>query len=150
MGFKVWTLGICAAANLYLLGVMVLFAAVVYPQFGAVDRAAFPPLYQAFTGRIGLPVVAWEFLALLTTLPLYFARPAAVPIWAVHALVALAVAYFAITFGWHLPSHRPLAAGDNSEAALAPLLLSQWTRTAVQVAKAGLLVWLSALSVDAR
>ena len=67
----------------------------------------------------------------------------ALPIlWAVHALIALGVAYFAITFGWHVPSHKPLAAGDNSAQALAPLLTSQWVRTAVQAARAGLLVWL--------
>ena len=133
---KTWTLVICSAVNLYLLGVMVFFAAVSYPQLGAVDRAAFPSLYQSLTSRIALPVVVWEFVALLATAALYFARPAAAPIWAVHALMALGVVYFAITFGWHLPSHRALAAGDNSPEALAPLLTSQWTRTAVQAGRA--------------
>ena len=139
---KAWTLVLCSAANLYLLGVMVFFAAVSYPQLGTVDRAAFPSLYQALTSRIGLPVVVWEFAALLATVPLYFARPASTPLWAVHGLIALGVAYFAITFGWHLPSHKALAAGDNSAEALAPLLTSQWIRTVVQAARAGLLIWL--------
>src|SRR4051812_21394249 len=102
MSIKAWTLVACSAANLYLLGVMVLFAAVVYPELGAVERGAFPPLYAAFTGRIGVPVVVFEFVALLTTLPLYASRPEQVPIAAVHALLALGVAYFVITFGWHL------------------------------------------------
>jgi len=62
----------------------------------------------------------------------------------VHALVALGVAYFAITFAWHLPSHRALAAGDNSATALAPLLSSQYARTVVQLVKVGLLSWLLA------
>lgn len=150
MALKDWTLTVCAAVNLYLLGVMVVFAAVAYPQLGAVDRSAFPPLYSAFTGRIGLPVVVWEFVALFATLALYAGRPAAVPAWAVHALLALGVAYFGITFGWHLPSHRALAAGDNSPEALAPLLASQWARTLVQLGRAGLLVWLGAASVAAR
>ena len=148
MTVKVWALAICSGVNLYLLGVMVIFAAVLYPQFSAVDRAAFPPFYQAFNARIGLPVVVWEFAALLTTVPLYLARPAAVPIWAVHALMALAVVYFAITFGWHLPSHRALAAGDNSGDALAPLLLSQWARTGVQLCRSALLIWLGAQLVE--
>jgi hypothetical protein len=61
--------------------------------------------------------------------------------------VGLGVAYFAITFGLHLPSHRALAGGDNSPAALAPLLSSQWARTAVQVLRAGLLSWLGVLAM---
>jgi hypothetical protein len=144
MSLKAWSLVACSAANFYLLGVMVLFAAVLYPQLGAVDRAAFPPLYAAFTSRIGAPVVLFEFAALLLTFPLYLARPEAVPLGAVHLLVALGVAYFAITFGWHLPAHRALAAGDNGAAALAPLLQSQWARTGVQLARAGILAFLGA------
>lgn len=147
MSLKAWTLVACSAANFYLLAVMVLFAAVIYPQLGAVDRAAFPPLYAAFTGRIGAPVVLFEFAAFLLTVPLYFSRPEAVPVAAVHVLVALGVAYFVITFGWHLPAHRALAAGDNGAAALAPLLGSQWARTGVQVGRAGLLAWLGARAI---
>lgn len=52
--------------------------------------------------------------------------------------------YFVITFAWHLPAHRALAAGDNGAAALGPLLLSQWARTAVQLMRVGLLAWLGA------
>jgi hypothetical protein len=144
MSLKAWSLVVCSAANLYLLGVMVVFAAVVYPQLGAVDRGAFPRVYAAFTGRIGVPVVLFEFAALLLTFPLYLARPDAVPVGAVHALVALGVAHFAITFGWHLPAHKALAAGDNGAEALAPLLQSHWARTAVQLVRAGLLAWLAA------
>lgn len=142
---KAWTLPLCSAANVYLLAVMIVFATVSYPGFGSVDAAAFPALYKGFTGRIGLPVVAMEFVALLATFPLYFARPDSTPAWAVHALVALGVVYFVITFGWHLPSHRALAAGDNSPAALGPLLQSQWARTLVQLARAGICVWLLTL-----
>lgn len=136
---KRWAFAACSAVNIYLFGAMVFFAAIAYPQFGSVDRAAFPALYAAFTGRIGFAVVPWEFAALLATFPLYAARPDGVPRWVVHALVALGVAYFAITFGWHLPAHRPLAAGDNAD--LGVLLTSQWARTAVQAVRAGLLIW---------
>src|SRR5262245_14544426 len=144
MSAKAWTLVVCSAVNVYLLAVMVLFAAVVYPGFGAVDRGAFPPLYASFTSRIGAPVVAFELAALIATFPLYVARPAAVPIAAVHALVLLGVAYFAITFGWHLPAHRALAAGDNGSSAIRPLLESQWARTFVQIGRSVLLAWLGA------
>lgn len=141
------SLVLCSVVNAYLLGVMVVFGAVLYPMFGAVDRAGFPPLYGAFNARIGGPVVVWEFAALLTTLLLYAARPPSVPSWAVHTLVGLGVAYFVVTFGVHLPAHRALAAGDNAAAALAPLLGSQWARAAVQFARVALLAWLGARAV---
>lgn len=141
-----WTLVASTAVNFYLLAVMVVFAAVVYPQFGAVERGAFPPLYAAFNARIGVPVVAFEFLAFLIPLVLYAARPAVVPLWAVHVSAALGVAYFAITFGWHLPAHRALAAGDNSAEALRGVFSSQWARTALQVLRAGFLGYLSSLA----
>ncbi|MBX7097208.1 MAG: hypothetical protein K1X89_05830 [Myxococcaceae bacterium] len=142
---KLWALLAAASLNLYLLGVMVLFAAVVYPQFASVDRAVFPPLYQAFTARIPVPVVLFEFLAFFSTLVLYAARPDAVPAWLVHAVVALGVAYFAITFGWHLKTHAVLGQGDNSAEVLRRLLASQWARTAVHAARVGLLAWALAL-----
>jgi hypothetical protein len=141
---KHWALVLATGVNVYLLGVMVMFAAVVYPSFGAVDRAAFAPLYQSFNGRIGVPVVLWEFVALFATLALYAWRPESVSTMSVHALTALGVAYFAITFGWHLPAHRPLAAGDNQATALSVLATSQWARTIVQFARAATLLWLSA------
>lgn len=126
--------------NTYLLGAMVMFAAVTYPSFGTVDRAAFPPLYQSFNARIGVAVVPWEFLAFLVTLALYVFRDQ-LPMTLIHVVVALGVAYFVITFAWHLPAHRPLAAGDNS--VLAPLLTSQWARTLVQLLRVVLLAWLA-------
>ena len=134
---------LCAAINCYLLAVMVLFATVVYPGFAVVDKGAFPAHYTAFNGHIGIPVVLPEFLALLGTLLPYAWRPAAVSVGWVHALVVLGMAYFVITFGWHLPAHRTLAAGDNSAQAMGPLLASQRLRTGVQVARVAVLGWLS-------
>lgn len=147
MSWKALSLVMCSAVNAYLLGVMVLFGAVLYPQFPDLDRTAFPAFYAAFNSRIGAPVVLFEFLALITTLLLYAARPDDVPAVAVHVLVTLGVVYFGITFGWHLPSHRVLAGGDNSAGAMAPLLASQWARTAVQVVRCAGLAWLSILSM---
>lgn len=129
------------AVNLWVLVAMGWFALSAYPGFGAEERSAFPTAYSAFTARIGWAVVPWEFLAFLVPLALYATRPDGFPAWAVHVAVALGVAYFAITFGWHLPSHRALAAGDNSSEALKPLLTSQWVRTVVQVARVAVLAW---------
>ena len=143
MWLKAGSLVLCSAVNGYLLAVMVLFATVVYPGFAVVDKSAFPAHYTAFNGHIGLPVVAPEFLALVCTLLLYAWRPQSVSLASVHALVVLGVAYFVITFGWHLPAHRALAGGDNSAAAMGPLLSSQWLRTGVQVLRVAVLGWLS-------
>lgn len=138
---KPWALVAALAVNTYLLGAMALFAFVVYPNLGAAERSAFPAAYQAFNASIGLPVVTFEFLALLFTLALYAARPDAMPSWAVHVLTVLGAGYFAITFGWHLPSHLALAGGDNSATAMAPLLTSQLLRTVLQLGRAGFLAW---------
>jgi hypothetical protein len=128
-----------ALLNVYVLGAMLVFALVSYPGFGHVDRASFPALYKSFNQTIGFAVVPFEFLAFLVPLSLYFFRPASLT--PVHAVTALGVVYFAITFAWHLPQHRPLAAGDNT--ALSALMLSQWMRTVLQVVRAGLLTWLA-------
>ncbi|MFT3709376.1 MAG: hypothetical protein QM817_17190 [Archangium sp.] len=134
-----WATIIALIINAYLLGAMVMFGAVTYPQFGAVDRSAFGPLYQSFNSRIGLAVVPWEFVAFLATLALYVFRDE-LQLGVLHAVVALGVAYFAITFAWHLPAHRSLAAGDNSD--LSSLLTSQWARTVVQLLRVAALAWL--------
>lgn len=141
MNWPNWSLGGALVINVYLLGVMVMFASVVYPLFATVRPEAFGALYQRFTSSIGVPVVAWEFVALLVTVLLYLARPESMPSSVVHVLVGLTVVYFAITFGWHLPAHRALAANDNSSAALQPLLASQWVRTVVQLMKVVVLGW---------
>ena len=139
MALTSWTVPVCLVLNAYLLGVMVLFATVSYPQLGESLTG-----YSGFTGRIAVPVVTFEFLAFFATLALYAVKPE--PMWAVHAIVALGVGYFVITFGWHLPAHRALAAGDRSPTDMARLLASQWARTALQVIRVGLLMNLSRLA----
>lgn len=141
MNWQNWSLGGALVINIYVLGVMVMFATVVYPLFSTVRPEAFGALYQRFNSSIGVPVVAWEFAALLVTVLLYAARPISMPSSVVHVLVGLTVVYFVITFGWHLPAHRALAANDNSSGALQPLLTSQWVRTVVQALKVAVLSW---------
>lgn len=125
------------ALNVWVLGAMFVFALVSYPAF---ERSLSG--YASFNRTIGFAVVPFEFLAFLVPLLLYATRPQ--PLAAVHALTALGVVYFAITFVWHLPAHRPLAAGDASD--LTRLMTSQWARTAVQLARAGLLGFLTVKS----
>jgi hypothetical protein len=148
MALKAWTLGICTATNVYLLGAMLVFALVSYPSLASAEQALFPSLYAEFTGRLVPLVVPAEFLAAGLTFPLYGWRPAAVPLWSVHLLVALAVGYFVITFAWHLPAHRALAAGDSSGSAFAPLMSSQWARTWLQVGRTLVLLGLGVKAIS--
>ncbi len=148
MTLRAWSLVVCLAVNAYLAGVMVLFATVVYPGFGAVDRAAFAAPYAAFNERIGAPVVAFEVAAFVLSFVLYALRPASTPTWLVHAVVVLGVAYFVVTFAWHLPAHRALAAGDNGAGALSAVIVSQWVRTAAQLSRLGLLAWAGARAMS--
>lgn len=121
------------ALQVYVLGAMLVFALHSYPAFGRSLAG-----YASFTRTIGLAVVPFELLAFVVPLALYAVRPQ--PLAAVHALTALGVAYFVITFAWHLPAHRPLAAGAAGD--LGALMSSQWARTAVQLARAGVAVYL--------
>ncbi|MFO0598221.1 MAG: hypothetical protein U0228_23155 [Myxococcaceae bacterium] len=130
---------VCLLLNLWVLGAMLVFALISYPGFAAADPGAFPQLYSAWNARIGVLVVPFEFLAFLACFALYAFRSDAVPASWVHALIGLGVVYFAITFAWHLPAHRPLAAGQNGADVLRPLLTSQWVRTVVCLARVGLL-----------
>ncbi|MBL8953866.1 MAG: hypothetical protein JNK82_24025 [Myxococcaceae bacterium] len=118
-----------AALNVYVLAAMLVFALYSYPQF---EQSV--ATYAQFNRTIGFAVVPWEFLAFIVPLALYATKPQ--PLSAVHALTALGVIYFVITFSWHLPAHRPLAAGEAGDTQV--LMASQWARTAVQVARAAL------------
>jgi hypothetical protein len=138
-----WLLATCTVVNAYLLGVMVVLQRVVYPLFGNVSRVEFGSYYASFGPRIGLPVVLPEFLAFLVVIPLVWLRPSGVPAWSVYAAIAAGVAYFAITFGLHLPVHRLLAAGDNSAPVIASLVRTHAARTWVQAGKCGLLAWMT-------
>ena len=114
------------ALNVWVLGAMLVFALYSYPAF---ERSV--ATYAQFNRTIAFAVVPFELLAFLVPLVLYATRPQ--PLWAVHALTALGVSYFIITFAWHLPQHRPLAAGVAGNTGV--LVASQWARTAVQVAR---------------
>lgn len=121
------------ALNVYVLGAMLVFALVSYPSFTGEGLAAYP----AFNKTIGVAVVPFELLAFLVPLGLYaFDRSPRV-----HVVTALGVAYFVITFAWHLPAHRPLAAGTGGP--LTALLVSQWARTVVQAVKVAVLGWVA-------
>ncbi len=132
---KTAALYVTLALNVWVLGAMLVFALHSYPSFGRSLAG-----YASFNRTIGFAVVPFELLAFVVPLALYAVRPQ--PLSAVHAFTALGVVYFVITFAWHLPAHRPLAAGTSND--LGVLLASQWARTVVQVARVGVAAWLVA------
>jgi len=142
MGWKTVLLAACTVVNVYVFAASVYLALVLYPRFGSVERSAWADAYHAYAQTNGWAFVPWELLAFALTLALYAARPESAPAWGVHVAAACGLAYFVVTFGWHLPAHKVLEAQGNSPELLAPLLSTQWLRTAVQLPRVAVLVWM--------
>lgn len=138
----VWLLLLATAQNLYLLGAAALLGWVAYPQLAEVGAAALPAFHAALSRRLGVVFILPELLAFLFVLPLLGVRLVSWPKGAAYGCFVLGLAYFAITFGWHLPVHRLLAAGDASPAVMSKLLVSHGLRTATVALKCGLLLWM--------
>ena len=130
-----------ALTNFYLLAVMLMFQRVVYPAFALVSHDGFPAYYASFTSRIALVVVAPEFLALLSAVPLFFWRSDSLGAWVPWVALGAGVLYMVITFGFHLPVHRALAQGDNGPAVISALLATNGARTILQALKCGFVGW---------
>jgi hypothetical protein len=145
-----WFLLGSAAINLYLLGAACLLWAAQYPQLAEVARSELPAFHAALTRRLGVAFILPEFLSFLSLLPLLWRRLEGVPGWAAWTCVALGVAYFAITFGWHLPAHRLLAGGDGSPEVMRALLGSHAVRTVTVALRCGLLLWMISAAMTRR
>ena len=145
-----WLLLACVAINLYLLGGACLLLAAQYPLLGEVGAAALPAFHASLSRRLGVAFILPEFLAFFSVLPLLRWRPAGVSQAAVWSCVALGGVYFALTFGWHLPAHRLLAAGDASEPVMRALLTSHAVRTASLAMKGGVLLWMVSAALKRR
>lgn len=145
---RLWLLLVCIAVNVYLLGAATLLQAVAYPMLGEVGSAALPALHASLSRRLGLAFILPELLAFLAVLPLLRFRPPRAPAWAVWVCVALGAAYFAVTFGWHLPAHKLLAGGDASPSVMRALLVSHAARATSLALKCGLLVWMASATLQ--
>lgn len=145
-----WLLLSGAAINLYLLGAACLLLAAQYPLLAEVAPESLPDFHASLSRRLGVAFILPELLSFFWLLPLLRWRPEGVSAASAWACVALGVAYFAITFGWHLPAHRLLANGDASPAAMGALLVSHAVRTASLALRCGLLSWMVWLALSAR
>src|SRR5207248_7800675 len=106
-----------------------------------VARSELPAFHAALTRRLAVAFILPELLSFVSLLPLLWRRLEGVPGWAAWTCVGLGVAYFAITFGWHLPAHRLLAGGDGSPEVMRALLGSHAARTVTVAMRCGLLPW---------
>ncbi len=137
-GFSRPLLLLCTAVNLYLLGAACLLQFVGYPLLLEAGDGALSVLHTALTRRLGVVFILPEFLALLTLLPLLYWRPVHRGVWRLWVCLGLGIGYFIVTFGWHLPAHKLLAAGDAS--AMPRLLVSHAVRTIMIAVKCALLI----------
>ncbi len=145
-----WILLTSGALHFYLLGAACLLWAVSYPLLAEVAKGELPAFHAALTGRLPVAFILPEFLSFFSLLPLLWRRPEGTPGWAAWTCVALGVAYFALTFGWHLPAHRLLGAGDNSPEVMRALMGSHAARTATVAIRCGLLGWMLSASLARR
>jgi len=142
-GWRRWLLLGATAINLYLLGGACLLWAVVYPQLGEARPADLPAFHALVTGRLRLAFIVPEFLSFFALIPLLWRRPEGVPGWPAWVAFGLGLAYFGLTFGWHLPAHGHLARGDASAEVMGALMTSHAVRTVTVALRCGVLLWMA-------
>jgi hypothetical protein len=84
---------------------------VVYPQLGAVPESAFPAYERSHERRIGYVVGPLFASLLVTTVLLWFARPAGTSTWGPALSSALLLAVLGVTGLLAVPLHRRLVRG---------------------------------------
>jgi uncharacterized membrane protein len=132
-----------AAATLFMVGLIWFVQVVHYPLFAAVGRDGFVAYHAAHsrltTFVVGVPMLVEAATAAL----LLVARPAAVPVAAAWAGLALVGVIWLSTAALQVPQHGVLAAGLDP-AAVRALVLGNWLRTAAWTARGALVLWLLA------
>ncbi|HRI71685.1 MAG TPA: hypothetical protein PK156_45950 [Polyangium sp.] len=135
---SLWLFAFAVAINLYLLGAACLLQAVAYPLLGDVSIDQLPAVHAGLTRRLGVAFILPELLAFVAVLPLFRWCPSGISKKNLVVCILLGVVYFALTFAWHLPTHKLLSMGNGS--AMPALLASHALRTIVQAVKCGVLV----------
>ncbi len=132
------------AATLYMTGVIWFVQLVHYPLFAAVGRTEFAAYHTRHstltTLAVGLPML----VELGTAAWLVAARPAPIPSALAVAGLILALAAFGLTFVVSVPIHTALdgAAADQVPPLIRSLVATNWLRTAVWTAHAGIVLWM--------
>jgi hypothetical protein len=129
------------AAAAYLTGLIWTVQVVHYPSFGLVPKAAWATFHAAHTRRMSYVVLVPMVVELGLALWLAWAGRAALPGGSGWWSLALVVLVWAATFFISVPFHNRLAEGYDY-IAIDGLIRTNWFRTVLWTARAGLLGWL--------
>lgn len=128
------------AATWYMVGVILLVQIVHYPLMRHVSPAGFSVFEKAHVAGMGLVVAPAMILELLTAILFCINPPQAVPAWVPVVGLVLVGLLWLSTWALSVPCHRKLEKGWD-ETAHRRLVLTNWPRTALWLARGGLLLW---------
>ncbi|PSQ95256.1 MAG: hypothetical protein BRD55_12135 [Bacteroidetes bacterium SW_9_63_38] len=134
------------AATLALWGVILVVQLVHYPLFRLVGTSTYVKYQTEHMRRITWIVAPLMTTELVTAGFLAWAPPAAVPDWQAWAGLGLVLFIWGITGLVQVPLHSRLTDGFDA-AAHRRLVRTNWLRTGAWTLRAGLAVWMLALSL---
>lgn len=130
-------------ATLTLFGVIWTIQLVHYPLFGGVGADGFAAYAEQHRIRITWIVLPAMLVELGTAVWFVFDRPAAWPVWATWAGLALVGVIWLSTALLQVPLHSVLARGFDADAHTR-LVSTNWIRTVAWSGRAALVLWLTA------
>ncbi len=116
-----------------------------YPLFSGVGEAGWAAYEASHQARITWIVGPAMLIELATAIWLVLDPPEAFPMWALLAGAAMVGVIWASTAFIQVPLHSTLSAGFDTEAH-ANLVGTNWIRTLLWSARAGLVLWLASLA----
>ena len=131
-------------ATLTMFGAIWIVQVVHYPLFSRVGEAGWGSYEAAHQARITRVVGPAMVLELATAVWLVLDRPAAFPQWAVLMGALLVALIWASTAVVQVPLHTSLSGPAFDREAHARLVATNWLRTVLWSARAGLVLWLTA------
>ena len=134
-------------ATLTMFGVIWIVQIVHYPLFAGVGREGWAAYEAAHQARITWIVGPAMVLELATAAWLVLDPPEAFPVPALWAGALAIGAIWLATLLLSVPAHNALSAGWDA-AAHGRLVWTNWVRTALWTARAGLVLWLASRVLD--
>lgn len=128
------------AATVFMCGVIWFVQLVHYPLFAMVGTAGFADYEAAHTMRTTWVVMPPMLIELATAVGLLLWRPSSLGAGEASLGLVLVILIWASTFFLQVPAHGTLAGGFNADVA-ARLVRTNWIRTALWSARAGLVLW---------
>ncbi len=144
---------LCLLVNLAstwaMLGLIWLIQIVHYPLFELVGSTTFREYADRHQRLITFVVLPLMFAELLTTVLLYYNRPATIPNWTVITGIVLVLIIWASTFFLQVPQHGQLSLGFDA-AVHRQLVNGNWIRTFAWSLRGLLTFWMAWLALTAR